>query len=51
MKIVVSTRITLNRNEDKRKFNDLMANRDWTVYEAFGNGLVTFEKISEIITT
>lgn len=50
MKIVTLTRITVDRNAEKRKFNELMNDKDWDVYESFGN-LVTFEKISELIIT
>lgn len=50
MKIVTLTRITLDRDEDIRKFNELMEDKDWVLYEAFNN-LVTFEKISELIIT
>ena len=50
MKIVTLTRITVNRNSDKRKFNELMDDKNWVLYEAF-NDLVTFEKISELIIT
>ncbi len=48
MKIVTLTRITLDRNKDKRKFNELVDDKDWVIYESFDN-LVTFEKISELI--
>lgn len=52
MKIVTLTRITLDRNQDKRKFNELMADGEWVVYESIrkdGYELITFEKISELI--
>ena len=49
MKITTVTRITLDRNQDKQRFQDLMNDEDWIVYESFGDGLVTFEKISEVI--
>ena len=48
MKIATYTRITLDREKDKRKFNELIADKDWILYEAYNN-LVTFEKLSELI--
>ena len=50
MKIVTLTRITIDRDEDIKKFNELMEDKDWVIYESFNN-LVTFEKISELIIT
>jgi len=49
MKITTVTRITMNRNEDREKFDKLMHDPDWIIYEGFGPGFVTFEKISEVI--
>ena len=51
MKIATYTRITLDREEEKRKFNELMEDKDWTVCETIGNKIITFEKISELIIT
>jgi len=48
MKIVTLTRITVHREAEKRKFNELCNSDEWVIYESIGN-LVTFEKILELI--